>query len=90
LRCALAHSAYEGFAYSLIQSGGEEQEVCTLEQLVDNPCGVGIEWPGLVTGTLKERTQGAPDHGVCAEDGYGWGLGVLLHFLVAPWLREIY
>ena len=43
LRCALTHSAEEGLAYTLVQSGNEEQQVCTLEQLIDNPCGVGIE-----------------------------------------------
>jgi hypothetical protein len=43
LRCALAHSAYEGFAYTLIHSGGEDQKVCTIEQLVYDPGRVGIE-----------------------------------------------
>ena len=43
LRCALAHGAEESLAYTLIHSGSEDQQVCTLEQLVDNPCGVGIE-----------------------------------------------
>src|SRR3712207_3194964 len=42
LRCALAHSTQESLAHTLIHSGGEEQKVCTLKQLVDNPCGVGI------------------------------------------------
>src|SRR5215204_5857592 len=42
LRCALAHSAYESLAYTLINSGSEDQKVCILKQLVDNPCGVGI------------------------------------------------
>src|SRR5215207_9662467 len=43
LRCALAHGAYESLAYTLIHSGSEDQQVRTLEQLVDNPRGVGIE-----------------------------------------------
>ena len=68
LRCALAHSAYEGLTYTLIESGCEEQQVCILKQLVHNPCGVGIEWSGVVTGALKERTEGAPYHRVCAQD----------------------
>ena len=72
---ALANGAYEGLAYTLIQPGGEEQQVRALKQLVHDPRGVGIEWPGLVTGALKECAEGAPDHRVCAEDGYGWGLG---------------
>jgi hypothetical protein len=83
LRSAPAHGAYEGFAHTLIQSGDEEQQVCTVEQFVYYPCGLGIEWSGLVTGTLQERTEGAPDHGVCAEDGYCCGLGVVFHFAVA-------
>jgi hypothetical protein len=41
---------------------------------------VGIEWPGLVTGVLQERTEGASYHRVGAEDGYSWGLGVVFHF----------
>ena len=63
--------------------------MCTLKQLVDNPCGVGIEWPGVVTGALKERTEGAAYHGVGAEDGYGGWLGVVLHFGLAPWMRDL-
>src|SRR5215211_5914765 len=43
LRCLLAHSAEESLAYTLIHSGSEDQKVCTLKQLIDNPCGVGIE-----------------------------------------------
>src|SRR5215204_5676877 len=31
LHCALAHSAYEGFPYTLIQPGGEEQQIRTLK-----------------------------------------------------------
>ena len=42
--------------------------MCILKQLVHNPCGVGIEWSGVVTGALKERTEGAPYHRVCAQD----------------------
>src|SRR5215207_3698805 len=43
LRCALAHGAEESLAYTLIHSGSEDQQVCTLEQLVYDPCWVGIE-----------------------------------------------
>src|SRR5688500_9496106 len=43
LRYSLAHGAYESLAYILIHSGSEDQQVCALKQLVDNPCGVGIE-----------------------------------------------
>jgi len=67
-------------AYALVQSGCEEQQIRTLKQLVDNPCRVGIEWPGLVPGALKERTEGAPDHRVCTQDGYSGWL-VVLHFV---------
>ena len=82
MRYSLAHGAYEGLAYAFIQPGDEEQQVCTLKQFVYDPRGMGIEWPGLVTGTLKERTEGATYHGVCAEDGYGCWLALLLHFWV--------
>src|SRR5215208_2421842 len=34
LRRSLAHAAEEGFAYALVQSGGEEQKVRILKQLV--------------------------------------------------------
>src|SRR5215212_3564670 len=64
LRCALAHGAHERLAHALIQPGCEEQQVSTVEQLVDDTGGVGIEWPGLVTRVLKERAEGAPDHRV--------------------------
>ena len=80
LRCALTHSAEEGLAYTLVESGGEEQQIRTIEQLVNNPCGVGIEWNGVVAGALQKQREGTPDHGVCAEDGYGCGLAVLPHF----------
>src|SRR5215217_1799542 len=43
LRFALAHSAEESLAYTLFHSGGEDQKMCTLKQLVYDPCGVGIE-----------------------------------------------
>src|SRR5215211_1503826 len=80
LRRGLAHSAYESFAYTLIQPGGEEQQICTLKQLVEGPRGVGIEQDGVVTVALKEQREGAPDHRVCAEDGYcGCGLLVVSH-----------
>jgi hypothetical protein len=59
LRCAFAHRAYEGLSHTLIHSGGEEQKVCTIEQLVDNPCGVGIEESGLVTGALEKHRESA-------------------------------
>jgi hypothetical protein len=42
LRCALTHSAEEGFAYTPIHSGCEEQQMCTLKQLIHYPCWVGI------------------------------------------------
>src|SRR5215212_2947194 len=80
LRGALAHGPYESLAHALIQSRSKEQQVHALKHFVDNPRGVGIEWPGLITGALKKRTEGAPDHRVCAEDGYGCGLWVLPHF----------
>src|SRR5215203_5602488 len=83
LRRALSHGAEESLAYTRIQSGGEEQQIRALKQLVDDPRGVGIEWPGLITRALKERTEGAPDHSVCAEDGYcGCVLLVVSHFRV--------
>ena len=43
LRYSLAHGAEDGFAYTLIHSGGEEQQIRALKQLVDDPCWVGIE-----------------------------------------------
>jgi hypothetical protein len=51
---------------------------------------VGIEWPGLITGALKERTEGATYHRVCTQDGYSGWLVVLLHFGLAPCLRETF
>src|SRR5215218_5773776 len=62
LRRSLAHGPEEGFAYALIQPGGEEQKVRTLKQLVCNSYSVGIDWGGAITGALEEQTEGAPDH----------------------------
>src|SRR5215208_7223300 len=81
LRRSLAHGAEEGFAYALVQSGGEEQKVRTLKQLVCDSYGVGSDRGGAVAVALKEGAEGAPDHRVCAEDCYcGCGLlAVVLH-----------
>jgi len=54
--------------------------VRTFKQLIDDPRGVGSEEDGMVTAGLQEHAEGAPDHGVRAEDGYGCGMGVLPHF----------
>jgi hypothetical protein len=78
LECALAHSAEEGFAYTLIHSGDEEQQVRPLEQLVDNPCGVGIVWDGVITPVLHKQRESGSYHRVCAEYSYCGGLAVLL------------
>jgi hypothetical protein len=78
LGCALAHSAEEGFAYTLIQPGGEEQQVCILKQFVDNPCGVGIQWGGVITSSPPRAMRERSYHCVCTEDGYCGGLAVLL------------
>src|SRR5215217_2539125 len=64
LRRSLAHGAEEGFAYTLVQSGGEEQKVRTLKQLVCDSYSVGIDWGGAITGALEEQTEGAPGHRV--------------------------
>ena len=54
--------------------------MCILKQFVDNPCGVGIEWDGVITSSPPRamRERASCQRGVCAEDGYCGGLAVLL------------
>ena len=50
-----------------------------LEQLVDNnPCGIGIEWDGVITPVLHKQSESGFYHRVCAEYSYCGGLAVLL------------
>ena len=49
-----------------------------LEQLVDNPCGVGIVWDGVITPVLHKQRESGSYHCVCAEYSYCGGLAVLL------------
>jgi hypothetical protein len=50
--------------------------------VVHDPWGVGIDWSGAVTGALQQRTEGATDYRVCAQDGYCGGWIVMSHFWV--------
>jgi hypothetical protein len=83
LRRALAHGAQEGLACALIEPRDEEQEVRAAQQLVDDPCGVGIKRIDEVSVIPEECAEGAADHRVCAQDGYGLcGLVVVSQFRV--------
>src|SRR5215211_5557639 len=92
LRRSLAHAGEEGLAHASIQPGGEEQEVCTLWQIVYDPYGVGSDRGGAVAVALKEGAEGASYYRVRAEDGYG-GFGFVVESLqlrLAPSHRETY
>jgi hypothetical protein len=79
----LPMAAQEGLACALIEPRDEEQEVRAAQQLVDDPCGVGIKRIDEVSVIPEECAEGAADHRVCAQDGYGLcGLVVVSQFRV--------